>query len=271
MIVIKVDLMRQQSKKTFKHWGFSLLAALASLNLDLPSSAQIRPCVSCALLPKENNIYLVKDTAYVLFRNAYENRYTWGLDFPGYTATVEFKQDKDNYKGNVRVNPNLSVEVTGIKDEEVRQTVENQLRMNIVHRRQVPFEVAHKNSTFKLGTTDKTGSVEIFSQGDKTQAKYKIAERQIKQVNRMMGPHAVIVDTLESETTSEGYLATRYRTTLYHSQTKQALGNEETEDAYEKIGGYYILSRHTVQHSEKGNYFTAQTVFRDIQLLTDEK
>lgn len=75
--------------------------------------------------------------------------------FPGYTAAVEFKQDKENYRGHVRINPDLSVEVTGIDNEDARQTVENQVRMLVVHRQRVPFEVFTKIALSNL--VQKTG------------------------------------------------------------------------------------------------------------------
>lgn len=150
-----------------------------------------------------------------LFRSAYENRYTWDLQFPGYTAVVELKHGQESYKGRIRVNPDMSVEVTNINEEDARQAVEDQVRMSNIHRRRIPFEVAHKNSTFKLGTTDTTGAVEIFEQyADKTEAHYKVFKQQLMQVNRVLGQTAVIVNVLNSEVTPEDYLATHYRTTF---------------------------------------------------------
>ena len=75
-----------------------------------------------------------------------------------------------------------------------------------IHRRRVPFEVAHKNSTFQLGATDRTGAIEIFEQqGDKTEAHYKLFKQQLMQVNHLLGQTAVTVDVLDSEVTPEGY------------------------------------------------------------------
>lgn len=145
-----------------------------------------------------------------LFRKIYENRYTWGSQFPGYTAAVELKQGKENYKGRVRVNSDMTVEVRGIDKQEARQAVENSLRMISVHRRRVPFDQAHKNSTFRLGATDRTGVVEIFAQGENTQAHYKVSQGQLIQINRLLGNSAVTVDVLDSEKTPEGYFPTRY-------------------------------------------------------------
>ncbi|MBW3586770.1 MAG: DUF3386 domain-containing protein, partial [Cyanobacteria bacterium 0813] len=61
-----------------------------------------------------------------LFRAAYEHRYTWDANFPGYSADIELKQGDEVYTGHVWIKPDMSVEVTGIEDEEVQQSVYTQ-------------------------------------------------------------------------------------------------------------------------------------------------
>ena len=53
-----------------------------------------------------------------LFRAAYEHRYTWDATFPGYTADIELKQGEEVYTGHVAIKPDMTVEVSGIADEE---------------------------------------------------------------------------------------------------------------------------------------------------------
>jgi hypothetical protein len=67
-----------------------------------------------------------------LFRAAYEHRYTWDANFPGYSADIELKQGDEVYTGHVWIKPDMSVEVSGIEDEEVQQSVYTQMR-DIVH------------------------------------------------------------------------------------------------------------------------------------------
>lgn len=191
--------------------SLALIVMLASLEWVMPTTAQAVDLTDVVLISEKTDLTSAI-SARDLFRAAYQNRYTWDSQFPGYTATVEIRQGKDNYQGRIRLNPDLSVEVTGIDDQNARQAVENQLAMIAIHRRQVPFEVAHKNSTFKLGVTDRTGAVEIFQQAENIKADFKVVRQQIVQVNRNLGPHSVAVDTLDTELTPEGYLATHYRT-----------------------------------------------------------
>lgn len=245
-----------------------LIVILASLELGVPTTAQALDLTDSVLKSEKTDSLTSAISARDLFRNAYQNRYTWDSQFPGYTATVEIRQGEENYKGRVRLNPDLSVEVTGIDNKDARQAVENQLAMIAVHRRQVPFEVAHKNSTFKLGATDRTGAVEIFQQGDKTKANYKVFRQQIMQVNRILGSHSVTVNTLNTQETPEGYLATRYQTFFRNPQEQEVIGEMESEDSYKKIAGYYVLTRQVIQMSEQGKRTTTELNFSDIQPLS---
>ena len=73
-----------------------------------------------------------------LFRAAYEHRYTWDANFPGYSADIELKQGDEVYTGHVSIKPDMSVEVSGIEDEEVQQSVYTQMRDIVTHR--IPLE-----------------------------------------------------------------------------------------------------------------------------------
>ncbi|MBR8832985.1 MAG: DUF3386 domain-containing protein [Stigonema ocellatum SAG 48.90 = DSM 106950] len=260
--------MKLRLKCLFK-WCVCIIIILANLNLGAQAIAQPLDYTNVVLL-SQNTLHSLTPTisASKLFRQAYENRYTWGAQFPGYTAAVELKQGKEDYKGHISLNPDMSVEVTGIDSEDARQTVENQIRMLIIHRRRVPFKVAHKNSTFQLGTTDKTGVVEIFEQEDQKESHYQVFHQQLVQVNRLLGQTAVTVDTLSSEVTPDGYLATRYRTTFRQPQTHQVLGQEESSDTYIQIGGYYVLKSQIIHDFEQNQQTTTELNFTDIKLLS---
>ncbi len=261
-------MMKQYLKSQFWRLSIFVTIILASLNFPTQTMAQVSSYDSLMLLSENtSNSSNPNISAQEIFRQAYENRYTWNPQFPGYTATVEFKYGKETHKGNIRINSDMSVEVTGISNEQARQNVENSLRMMVVHRRRVPFDEAHKNKTFKLGATDNNGAVEIFEQGEKTEAKYKISNKQLIQINRTLGNSAVTVDTLDIKNTPEGYLATRYRTTSRQLQTKQIVTEEESEDTYNKIGDYYLLQRQVLRAFQGGKVTdSAELNFSDIQL-----
>ena len=114
-----------------------------------------------------------------LFQAAYENRYTWDTNFPGYRADVEIKQGDEVYQGEVRINGDLTVEVTGIEDEKVQESVYNQMRDIVTHRKRSQFEKAHGKNEFSLGEADATGAVEILVKGDAMGSNYKVRGTEI--------------------------------------------------------------------------------------------
>lgn len=202
-----------------------------------------------------------------LFRAAYENRYTWNADFPGYSADVELKQGDEVYTGKVRINRDLSVEVTGIEDEQVQESVYTQLRDVITHRKRNAFEQSHGKSTFSLGKTDDSGAVEILVKGDAMGSNYKVRGTEISQVSRVMGRMAFVIDTHESLDTGEGYVATRYDAVFRNPQTDEVIRVLKFQETYSQVGDYYILTHQVIQSYESGDRITTEFNFSNVKLL----
>lgn len=141
--------------------------------------------------------------AEALFRAAYENRYTWDENFPGFTAKVTLIEGDRTYQGQVKVSRDYAVEVSGIEDEQVRESLYNQLRDVIVHRKRNRFEEAHGKNTFQAGETDASGAVEILVSGDAMGSNYKVRDNQIVYVSRVMGRVAFAITHREALDTAQ--------------------------------------------------------------------
>ena len=245
--------LHQQLKRQILSWILILILAIASNIIGFPNVAH---ALTQASLSQSNSHPSSTETstnsARDLFRNAYENRYTWDEQFPGYSAEVSIRYDKALYHGLVRINPDLSVATTGINSEAVRQLVVNQLRMVSIHRKRVPFEAIHGLSTFELEGTDDTGAVKIQEVGNEMDSHYKVQEQKITQVNRLIGQVAVTVNTLGFIKPPEGYLAAHYQTTFSDAQTGEVLQQQDVSDNYDKIGKYFLLARRVIRSSEPG-------------------
>lgn len=202
-----------------------------------------------------------------LFQAAYENRYTWNENFPGYSADIEIKQGDEVYTGNVRINRDLSVEVTGIADEKVQESAYNQMRDIVTHRKRSSFEKAHGKSSFNLGEADATGAVEIFVKGDSMGSNYKVRGIEICQVSRVMGPMAFTINTNESLDTGEGYISAGYNAIFRNAKTGDLTGKREFEEIYEKMGNYYVMTRQVVHAIEEEGRTTTEFNFSNIKLL----
>ncbi len=210
---------------------------------------------------------MTEQNARDLFKAAYEHRYTWDSNFPGFSANIELKQGSEVYNGQISIKPDLSVEVTGIPDEEVQQSVYTQLRDVVTHRKRSSFEASHGKNSFSLGNSDDTGAVEILVEGDAMGSNYKIRGQEICLVSRVMGRMAFVINTHKSLDTGEGFIATHYNAIFRNPQTNEVIRKLEFEDSYEKIGSYYIMNHQVVNSTEKGQLTTTEFNFSNIKLL----
>ncbi len=206
-------------------------------------------------------------TARDQFRIAYEHRYTWDGNFPGYSADVEIKQGDEVYKGQVRINPDLSPEVMGIDNEEVQQDIYTQLRDIITHRKRNSFEQSHGKNSFSFGATDETGAKEILVEGDSMGSNYKIRGKEICLVSRVMGRMAFVINTHNSLDTGEGYIASDYDAVFRNPTTDEVMRVLEFKDTFEKFGDYYVMTNQTVHEKANDQVTTTEFNFSNIKLL----
>jgi hypothetical protein len=202
-----------------------------------------------------------------LFRAAYENRYTWDEMFPGYEADVELTQGEEAYTGHIKINPDFSVEVTGIADEKVAESVYTQLRDVVTHRKRNSFEKSHGANAFALGETDSSGSVEILVTGDAMGSNYRVRNNQISLVSRVMGRMAFVIHHRDHLDTGTGYVSTNYTAVFRNPQTNDVIRQMEFEDAYEPVGGYYLMTQQVIHANEQGNKTTTEFKFNNLALL----
>ena len=202
-----------------------------------------------------------------LFQVAYENRYTWDENFPGYSADIELKQGEEFYTGKIRINKDLSVEVTGIEDETVQESIYTQLRDVVTHRKRAFFEKAHGKNEFSLGNQDDTGALEILVKGDSMGSNYKIRGKEICQVSRVMGRMAFVIDTKESLDTGKGYVSTGYDVVFRNPQTNELIKELKFEDSYKAMGDYYVMTRQVVHSTEQGQQTTTEFNYKNVKLL----
>lgn len=226
--------------------GLSLLLALTGFTLPTMAEALISTPQAAAVDPE------------ALFRSAYSKRYTWDPGFPGYWVEVSVRYKQDIYHGLATVKPDLSVEVANVNsltdadNAAVAELIKNQLQMEVIHRRSVPFEQLHGQSRFELEGRDQSGAWQIRELGDAMSSRYKIQDQKIIQVNRMMEDVAVTVDTLGFERPPEGYMAAHFQTTFRNPETGELLEMEDIRDSHTKVGKYYLLTNRSIRRLEPG-------------------
>lgn len=206
-----------------------------------------------------------------LFRAAYENRYTWDAQFPGYSADVTLKEGDRVHTGKLRIFPKegggLAHEVTDVADEDAKKAIAGQAWEIAVHRVRYPFEQTHGENQFSLGETDETGAVEIGVKGKAMGDRYKVRDREVTLVHRHMHGIVVTINTFSSHQTEQGYLSHRYDSVYHDVKTGEQKGASEFEDEYVNVGGYQILSRRAIRSIGTDEPQTTEFLFSNIQLL----
>ncbi|MEQ9551638.1 MAG: DUF3386 domain-containing protein [Coleofasciculus sp. G3-WIS-01] len=210
----------------------------------------------------------VQTSARDFFRAAYENRYTWDNNFPGYTADVTFKQDDQVVTGKVRVNPDMKAEVFDVEDEQAKQAIHSQLWETAIHRVRRSFEDTHGKNTFSFGDTDETGAVELLMGGKAEGDRYKIRDNEVTHVHRHIHGVVVTINTFSSHNTGEGYLSHSYDSVYHDPKTGEQKGGKSVfEDNYEKVGDYFILTQRIIRTETDGKESVQEFNFSNVKLL----
>ena len=207
-------------------------------------------------------------TAQDLFRAAYENRYTWDADFPGYGATVTLRGGGMTHRGQVQVNADFTFEVLNIADEAAQRQIKSQLWEITIHRVRHSFAETHGKNTFALGETDETGAVEILVSGAAMGNRYKVRDNTVCFVHRQIRDVVVNIHTFETLTTDRGYLSTGYRSVYLDPETGTNKGPATVfEDTFEEVGGYYLLTRRLIRTTDNDSPQVTEIEFSKVRLL----
>ncbi|MBE9206863.1 DUF3386 domain-containing protein [Nostoc sp. LEGE 06077] len=211
---------------------------------------------------------VTKLSAQELFRAAYENRYTWDNNFPGYTADVTYKYDDKVTTGKVIINADLKAEVLEVEDEAVKKAIHGQAWEIAIHRIRRSFEDTHSENTFSYGDSDLTDAVEILVGGKGSGDKYKVRNNEVCLVHRQIHGVFVTINTFSSHQTGEGYLSHTYDSVYHDPKTgEQKGGRSEFTDEYEKVGKYFILNRREIRTEVNGHLNVQEFIFSNIKLL----
>ena len=207
-------------------------------------------------------------SAQELFQAAYQNRYTWDENFPGYTADITYKYDDQVIKGQVRIDANMKAEVLNVEDEAAKKAIHGQAWEIAVHRVRRAFAQTHGANTFRYGSKDANGAVEIFVGGKSEGDKYKVRNNEVCHVHRLIHGTFVTIDTFSSHDTGEGYLSHTYNSVYHDPETgTQKGGKSDFTDEYEKVGNYYILNRREINTEIAENISIQDFIFTNIELL----
>jgi hypothetical protein len=207
-------------------------------------------------------------TAEDLFREAYENRYTWDKQFPGYTVDVVYRIGDQTFQGQAHVDADLKLEMLGIGDEEAKQVIHAQLLEMTIHRVRRSFTATHGKNIFSYGQTKEDGAVEILMGGKAAGDKYEVKNQEVTMVHRHIHGVVVTIHTFSSHDTGEGYLSHQYDSVYHDPKTgEQQGGKSKFTDEYEQVGNYFILYRRMIETEFEGKLERQEFCFENIKLL----
>jgi hypothetical protein len=183
------------------------------------------------------------------FRAAYENRYTWPADFPGYEGRCSWQQEDRRLEGRFRVGADLKASIEGIEDAEVHKAIASQLWEVTIHRVRRPFEQTHGENTFTAGDSDAVGT-EVIVGGKGQGDRYRIKDDVVTMVHRHIHGSVVTIFTTAITETGAGYLSHTYSSQYSDPASGEPRGslNRFTDTFVALPGsGHWVLAERVVE------------------------
>ena len=212
----------------------------------------------------------IQSTAETLFQTAYESRYTWDKNFPGYAANVQLLQEGKIYTGKIQIDPKLNIRVTEVADQQIEAGIDIQLQEIVTRCQKTSFPDFYGQHEFILGETAENDGVTVFVKNENTGIHYQIRDQKIHQEVRFMGRMSLEMNYDDFLDTEYSYLPLIYRVVFRNLQTGDVDSILKFTDTYQKFGDYYILTNQVVAEYEDGKTETPQSitefVYSQIQL-----
>ena len=210
-----------------------------------------------------------------LFKAAYENRYTWEPDFPGYEGSCSWTDGKKEIKGTFSIGQDLKATVKEIDDEEIHKAISSQLWEVAIHRVRRSFEQTHGENSFTLGNTNEMGS-EVIVGGKNEGDKYRVKNDVVTMVYRHIHGNLIIIHTNDVTHTGNGYLSKSYSSQYLDPISKKDLKEKSFyKDAFIPLfqGGPWVLSSRSIhQESSEGSIINKQVFsFSELKSLGSEQ
>ena len=166
----------------------------------------------------ESSLTLENNDCTDLFKQAYENRYTWGDNFNGYQGECILEYENQSYKAEFAVSKELNVIVDGLIEEKIKKEIESQLWEVAIHRVRRTFQSVHGLNTFIAGDINELGQ-EVLVGGKNKGDKYRVKDNVVTMVNRHIHGNLIMIYTTKIIDTGLGYLSKAYNSQYFNPKT----------------------------------------------------
>ena len=186
-----------------------------------------------------------------IFKDAFENRYTWKDGFPGLTADLNIiNHGKKPVEASITVDRNLVVDFEC--DDcggELRSLVRAQVSQFVTHRVYEPFDekYAKGEAFFQVVKKRKKGMWEITADGETAMGSWYLIDsktNEVRQLTRTLGgPVKFMIHHEKNIITEEGnYIANYYPVKFYieDGENKHNLGEVVYDDKFVKDGKWWL-------------------------------
>ena len=205
-----------------------------------------------------------------IFKNAYENRYTWKNEFKGYNGKCIFFTSNCIHEGKFELGKNFKPNIQEIDDEKIVKSIASQLFEVCIHRVKREFHSVHAENNFNLTRSSESG-IEMILSGKNNGDKYRVKNECINMVYRKI--HGTIIEIFVDEffDTGIGFLSKKYSSQQINPDTLKVNSPKlEYEDNFINIGknDYWILNSRTIKFLNQNQEEEIQKfVFEDLSLL----
>ena len=205
-----------------------------------------------------------------IFRNAYENRYTWGNQFNGYKGKCFFLKNTSIHEGNFILGRDFKPNIQKIDDDKIVRSIASQLFEVSIHRVKRDFQSIHSENNFTLIKSSENG-IEMKVSGKNEGDKYRVKDAFINMVYRKI--HGIIIEIFVEELFDTGYglLSKKYTSQQIDPDTLEINSQKlEYEDNFLNVGkdDYWLLNSRTIKYLNQNQEEEMQKfIFEELCLL----
>ena len=204
-----------------------------------------------------------------IFKNAYENRYTWPKSFKGYKGKCIYLSKNEKIEGNFIVGKNFKPEIKNISNDQIVKIIASQLFEVVIHRVRKSFDDIHSKNDFRLETNTENG-IQMIVTGKNEGDKYRVKDGSINMVYRRM--HGVVFEIYVEKfiDTKKGLLSKKYSSTQLDEKTLKPISERlYYDDEFLNIGNdFWVLSSRTINYLDQSKEEKqSRFLFEEISLL----
>jgi hypothetical protein len=174
--------------------------------------------------------------AVAVLREAHEARANWKAGFPGFTADAVYRLNGKEARGTITVKSDFSIEYA-LGDKELETALRPSFASLIMHRRG-GGEAPNYQGTWRDTQPHLLGRA--INLNDELGSFYRIRDRQIMEVNRVMGSQRFTNTVLENEATKLGFLPRAWSVAYYDRETSKLLRTSTTQVSWTWIGDVFL-------------------------------